>query len=712
MQSPEKSRNSIFLTIFHLLLLMLLAPLISFAQADHKLTVLADFSIPDTFCLNQPVDIINNSQGDSAWYWRICTGNAVTNPNGIDLGTLSGPLNAPWGVAMVQDGLKCFAFVTNSGDSTITRVYWENGLKNLPVAVNLGNLGILTKDIFGIQVKNDNGNWFGFVTNGLSLVRLDFGNSLLNPSPVATKVVSAMDKARGLVIEKDGNDWVGFSTNWPAKTIARYHWRSSLSVIPNVDNLGNLGALTDPMQPALIRDNTGWYLFIANTTSLSQLHFNSSLLDYPDAINLGNLVWLTDDRGLCLLKECNNAYGLIVNHNTVDNLLLQLHFKDGLAGTKAITPLGAVANMYQPSALSDAIVIGDTIYVLALNENSLTMLFFPPCSDLPISWFAVQNPPPVPFSNPGTYTVSLTVNPGLTTEQRICKEVEIVTPVPFTLGKDTTICEGTYLLLTPGTIYKTYRWNTTETSQAIHVTQKGVYSVTVTNYNDCALADTIRVDVVGNLSATVDTSICWGQNYMAGGRLQSATGTYYDTLVVANGCERITTTYLRVKAKVAVNIGRDTCLTSGDSMDLRAIVDNASDITWQDGSHDTFYKVTDPGNYWVTATVNKCVGSDTVHIKKCPVAIPFFLPNAFTPNGDGLNDSFGASVTNLADFYMIIYNRWGQVLFETNSSGQGWDGKYNNDYCESGNYVYVVTYRNPDNADETIKATGSVTLVR
>ena len=709
MQSPEMNRNSIFPTIFHLLLLMLLAPLISFAQADRKLTVLANFSIPDTCCVNLPVNISNESKYDTAWYWRICTGNAVTNPNGIDLGYLSGTLHAPWGVAMVQqDSLKCFAFVTNSGDSTITRVYWENGLTNLPVAVNLGNLGILTKDIFGIQVKNEDGNWFGFVINGTSLVRLDFGNSLLNPPVVAT-VVPVMKKARGLVIEKDSNDWVGFSTNFDS-TITRYHWRNSLAVIPIVDYYPNLGALTIPMQPALIRDSTGWYLFIANTTSLTQLHLKNPFLDYPIAINLGDMGWMTDDRGLCLFKECNNAYGLIVNHNTVDDLLLQLHFKGGLAGTKAITPLGKVANMYQPSALSDAIVVGNTIYVLALNDTSLTMLYFPPCSNLPISsWENLRDPPKdFKFSTPGTYTVSLTVNQRMT----ICKEIEIVTPVPFTLGKDTTICEGNDLVLSPGTIYKTYRWNTTDTSQAIHVTQKGVYSVTVTNYNNCALADTIHVDVVGNLSATVDTSICWGQNYMAGGRMRSTPGIYYDTLVVVNGCERITKTYLRVKTKVAVNIGRDTCLTAGDSMELLAIAENASDYTWQDGSHDTFYKVTAPGNYWVTATVNKCIGSDTVHIKKCPVAIPFFLPNAFTPNGDGLNDSFGASETSLADFHIIIYNRWGQVLFETNSSMQGWDGKYNNDYCESGNYVYVVTYRNPDNADEIIKAQGSFTIVR
>jgi len=683
------------------------------AQGTPDGGVIAKFSLPDTVCVDQPVTILNESQGASTYYWRFCTGNAVTNPHGIDLGNPSNTLSAPWGITLVQDGISFFAFVTNSGDGSITRIYWAEGMRNQPVAVNLGNFGILTHGVFGIQIENDNGSWYGFVTNDTSLVRLDFGTSLLNPLPVASTVVPDMEKARGLVIEQEGSDWVGFTTNWPDKSITRIHWTGTLATFPEITNLGNIGDLTDPMQPALIRDDTGWYLFIANTTSLSQLYFGNSLLNnLPDGTNLGDLGTMTDDRGLCLFTVCHNPYGLIVNHNLVDRLLLQLHFIGGLGGSKAITPLGIVANMYLPSALSEAIITNDTIYAIALNENSLTTLFFPPCSDTPIPPSTEFEPDSIVFSVPGTYTISLTVNPGTATEQTMCKEIEVDTPMPFTFGNDTTICEGSDLLLTPGSGYKSYYWNTGATSSSIHVTLPGTYSVVVTSTYGCRLTDSINVAVVQNLNEMVDTSICLGQQYFAGGRLRSTSGTYYDTLVVQYGCLKTTTTNLVVKPEINVNIGSDTCIQRGMTMDLNAYVSGASDYTWQDGTHNQIYTVTGPGEYRVKVKVGQCENEDAIIIGQCPELISISFPSAFTPNGDDINDLFGPAGTNITNFHMIIYNRWGQLLFETSNPGQGWDGKSEGVYCEPGVYVYIATYINPDNPAEEVKATGSFTLIR
>lgn len=687
------------------------------AQRRSPGSVIADFSIPDTVCVNKPVTITNLSQGATTYLWRFCAGNAVTNPNGIELGNPSNTLNTPWGITLVQDGVSFVSFVTNSGDSTISRIFWENGLKNFPTAENLGNFNFLTHHIFGIQVKNDNGNWYGFVANGTSLVRLDFGPTLLNPYPLSTIIDIApfTDTARGLVIEKDGDNWVGFSTQWPGKTIKRFNWGNSLSSTPTVTDLGNICGLTDPMQPALIRDNTGWYLFIANTTSLAQVYFGNSLLsNNPVGTNLGDLGSMTDDRGLCLLMECNNPYGLIVNHNTVENLLLQLHFHGGLAGTKAITPLGNVGNLYLPSALSEALFFGDTIYSIALNENTLTTLFFPPCNDTVIPSVPLFDPSPIVFSAPGAYTISLTVDLGMATEQRICKEIEVDTPKPFYFGKDTTICEGTDFVLTPGSGYKKYLWNTGEISHEIHVSQTGSYWVQVTDFHDCEMADTINIDVVPDQSATVDTSICSGQTYHAGGKTQSTSGTYYDTLTVQYGCKKIITTHLVVEPEIIVNIREDTCLIKGNTMDLIAYTGGAPDYTWQDGSHGSVLRITNPGNYWVVATVNKCTGSDTIHIEKCPEPeiVPFSLPAAFTPNEDGVNDVFKPTGSEVVGFHMIIFNRWGQMLFETLKFEEGWDGKYNGEYCETGVYAYVITYNDTGNPEEVIQVKGNVTLFR
>jgi gliding motility-associated-like protein len=122
--------------------------------------------------------------------------------------------------------------------------------------------------------------------------------------------------------------------------------------------------------------------------------------------------------------------------------------------------------------------------------------------------------------------------------------------------------------------------------------------------------------------------------------------------------------------------------------------------------------VTTAGNYWVTVTVNECKVSDTIHIKKCPEFTYFYFPSAFTPNGDGLNDIFRPTGNDIVDFHLMVFDRWGQMLFETYDPGLGWDGKSNGQYAEPGIYTYVATYGSTDNPVETVKTTGTFTLVR
>ena len=615
----------------------------------------------------------------------------------------------------MREGITFYAFNTNSVSGTITKTVWPNGLMNLPVAQNLGNFGVLLPGIFGIQVKNENGNWYGFVTNGSSLVRLDLGATLSVDVQLATTVATSpfMNKARGLVIEKDGSNWVGFCTNFPGKTITRFSWANSLTSPITVDDLGNIGGLTEPMQPALLRDNNGWYMFVANTTSLSQLNFGNSLMTTPTGTNLGNLGWMTDDRGMSLFIECSNPYGLITNHNLVTNLLLQLHFTGGLAGTKSITPLGSVANLYEPLALSETVNIGDTIFTIALNATpSMTTLYFPSCTSSPLPPSTAFDPTPVVLSGPGTYTVKLIVDQGLATEQTVCKEVYVDVPVSVNLGKDTTICDGAALTLDPGNGYTHYAWNTGDTSRTIVVTQAGTYSVQVSNRHGCHAADSIHVDVVQQVNITVDTAICHGLKYLAGGNLQTTSGTYVDSLLIPGGCYKITTTNLVVKPEIMVNIGADTCLSPGDTIALHASVAGSTSITWQDGVHDSVYMVMKPGKYWVTVVFSDCPGADTIRITGCASAIRFYFPNAFTPNGDGLNDVFIPRGSEVVDFHMIIYDRWGQMVFESHDPATGWDGRYKGEYCAAGVFSFIATYADPFNPADVTKSTGTFTLVR
>jgi gliding motility-associated-like protein len=676
-------------------------------------TVLADFSMPDTVCLNDDITISNLSQGATTYFWKFCTGDPLTNMQGIDLGNPAGDLNVPLGVTLVQDNGNLFAFIANSGNGTVTKISWGNSFFNQVTVENMGNFGLLTSGIFGIQVKFDAGKWYGFVTNGNQLVRLNLGSSLsvdaLSAQVVATSAF--MNRARGLVIEKDGADWVGFCTNYPAKTIARFHWQNGLGgTNPDVADLGFVNILTDPMQPALIRDNSGWYMFVANTNSLAQFDFGNSLMNLPTATDFKNLAWMTDDRGISLFMECNNPYGFVTNHNLVDNLILQINFKGGMTGSKSITPLGMVANMYLPLALSESLNIGDTVYTIVVNESSLTTLFFPPCINSPLPPSTQFDPSPVKFDALGKYTVKLTVDMGLPTEQTVCREIYVDAPSVIDLGNDTTLCSGISLQIDAGPGFLNYQWNTGATTRKIMVDTAGIYTVRASNTTFCHADDSIKISFAQPATSEVDTTICSGQRYFAGGQWRMKSGSYVDSLFTKYLCDSLVTTNLTVKPPVIVSLGNDTCIFSDNIYTLHPQGTGITGYVWQDSSQDSVFTVREPGSYWVIASIEKCSGTDTVIVKPCPSLI--FFPTAFTPNGDNLNDYFKPKGSDIREFYMVIFDRWGHMVFETHDPAHGWDGKINGIYAEPGVYTYMASYAGEEVPPETRKVSGTLTIVR
>ncbi|NQU34550.1 MAG: gliding motility-associated C-terminal domain-containing protein [Bacteroidetes bacterium] len=123
---------------------------------------------------------------------------------------------------------------------------------------------------------------------------------------------------------------------------------------------------------------------------------------------------------------------------------------------------------------------------------------------------------------------------------------------------------------------------------------------------------------------------------------------------------------------------------------------------------------------WYSAkveSVDGCIGEDSSYVvfSSPPELIKMYFPNAFTPNGDGLNDEF-KPVTNtidIAPFTLLIYNRWGALIYQTNDISQGWDGKLDGELCLPGAYVYKIAYSSsfPSTTSSEIKM-GTVMLVR
>jgi gliding motility-associated-like protein len=87
---------------------------------------------------------------------------------------------------------------------------------------------------------------------------------------------------------------------------------------------------------------------------------------------------------------------------------------------------------------------------------------------------------------------------------------------------------------------------------------------------------------------------------------------------------------------------------------------------------------------------NTSISSLSNTAEAVPKAI-LYIPSAFTPNGDGVNDKFGVKAQNITDFNLLIFNRWGELVFESNNISDLWDGKYQGEAITSTDvFVYTV----------------------
>ncbi len=90
----------------------------------------------------------------------------------------------------------------------------------------------------------------------------------------------------------------------------------------------------------------------------------------------------------------------------------------------------------------------------------------------------------------------------------------------------------------------------------------------------------------------------------------------------------------------------------------------------------------------------KAANTSITSLSNTAEALPkatLYIPSAFTPNGDGINDKFGVKAQNITDFNLRIYNRWGELVFESDNISELWDGKYQGEAITSTDvFVYTV----------------------
>jgi gliding motility-associated-like protein len=136
-----------------------------------------------------------------------------------------------------------------------------------------------------------------------------------------------------------------------------------------------------------------------------------------------------------------------------------------------------------------------------------------------------------------------------------------------------------------------------------------------------------------------------------------------------------------------------------------------SSYLWSNGSTAGFIDVSTSGQYFVTVKdFNNCTGTDSITIQPSN-CIPVNIPNSFTPNGDGRNDIFKPGFfLQLSSYSFVVFNRYGQKVFETREKEKGWDGTLKGKAQPSDSYVYTIRYTNIFGVENI--ETGSVLLIR
>ncbi|GAB3321109.1 hypothetical protein GCM10027299_15110 [Larkinella ripae] len=284
-------------------------------------------------------------------------------------------------------------------------------------------------------------------------------------------------------------------------------------------------------------------------------------------------------------------------------------------------------------------------------------------------------------------------------------------PIQLDLGKDTTLCghKSTVLLnaTTPGATG--YRWHDGSTSPTLLVTKPGTYSVTVTT--PCTvLQDTIRVDYALDFDLGRDTTLCEGQTltltapgiippafrWQDGSTARSYAvnqAGLYSLRVEQGGCVATDSIQVRYVRPPRLNLGLDQNLCGSEVFTIRPEYAEGQ-FNWQDQSTEPERTVGQSGLFRASVRNDCATVSDSIVISYGDCGCVIHTPDGFTPNTDGQNDRFqpvacgDITITRLA-----VFNRWGELIFQTAAPPFAWDGIYQGKGCPAGVYGWQIEYQ-------------------
>ena len=276
---------------------------------------------------------------------------------------------------------------------------------------------------------------------------------------------------------------------------------------------------------------------------------------------------------------------------------------------------------------------------------------------------------------PGVYIVTITDDNGciFSDTAEVLENVDMSLQVTAVQNSCADACYGiATATLSGGSAPYQYMWSSGEQTADAHLLCEGTAIVVATDASGCSMTDSVTIE----RQHSFDSIVVWADEYT----LFSGQSTSLHVSTIPQGSY-----YWSPSDKVNNPTSPNPTTTLYDTTTFVVTVEDSIGCAYTDS-----VKI-------VCITIN--CGDANIQI-----------PNAFTPNGDGKNDRLNVKGEWIQEFYMAIFTRWGEKIYESNDINESWDGRYKNNWCMPGVYVYRCRIKCMDGQESEIK--GDITLIR
>lgn len=318
-----------------------------------------------------------------------------------------------------------------------------------------------------------------------------------------------------------------------------------------------------------------------------------------------------------------------------------------------------------------------------------------------------------------------------------------ITPYPnISLGRDTVICPASTLLIQPTNTQgvQSYAWQDGSSASSYLASQPGLYWVNASNgcgtHRDSV---TIYPGTAPIVNLGKDTIICMQSSItlknllvkQAWDTYQWSNGSTADELVVQqpgiywlqskNSCGTIRDSIVIIPKDscickplyAAVDLGANREICDGENIRVMNLLhQDGYRYRWQDGSTTSSIMINKPGSFWVDVSSYCNTVRDTITVTaKTNCNCSVYIPTAFTPNDNGFNDLFKPLCFCDISGELLIYNRYGNMIYRSTALQTGWDGSFKNIKQPNGSYTYYLVYK-VGNDSRQFTEKGSFLLLR